>query len=64
MPNTMTNAEYRRKQRDRFALAVLGSGLLSQLKAHQAATAMFDLAEEMMAESERRFVIDSNKGRQ
>jgi len=54
----MSLRDFRRKQRDRFALAVLGSGLLGKLSPDDAVKAMFDVAEQIMDESERRYLND------
>lgn len=41
---------------------MLGSGLLGKLDPSDAITAMFDIAEDMIEESERRYDRDRNKG--
>lgn len=57
----LTHPDFRRKQRDRFALATLGSGLLGKLDPADAIKAMFDVAEQMMIESERRYDKDRER---
>ena len=57
-----SNPSYRRKQRDRFAVAVLGSGLMGKLDPAVAILSMFEIAELIMAESEKRYLQDVARG--